>query len=550
MVAIKQSKRRSWWILGMILAIALCVVSQNVLADNRELTETDTTGVYTIQGVVWQASQDSESMADAAVVKPMKIVTNNGKTMLQIELQKMQSGGFQGYLGSVEYFSEWKDEKKQPSGQKAVAASVQKYHSGVYDTYNDPKKGTDKKLKGKQYPKIVSIPVDQDQKIVWAKLYIPAMEAISPGSGEQFVRIKPDWTTLKKTPENASQALATAKPQSTVTAPKSPSSGTKKSGGSQSKKSVAKKNTTTKKNKSNKKSKSTGKHKTTKIPVRQNGQENSQNMVESYSCKVVPSYQDPETGKVADSGGSGSAATGQGMVESALGSSGELVKTKDGSYALTLEVHLLDYTKNHTFQVKKKGDSAYSSVSSTVLSKGKDDNGTYAKMRIQIPDPQSVIKVSMYVTPMKRSVVFFATLSNVKLTKKVADTQTHGGTKMGQSEPSATPAGSTTPDDSLKEIPSEQTVNPTPSAVPDTEELQEAQGLSLSTKGEESAKSLDREKSDGTGGSSMTMWKLFICLVTALTVSGGILMGIGAGIVYYFRRNWRRWGEEMIDDEE
>ena len=29
-----------------------------------------------------------------------------------------------------------------------------------------------------------------------------------------------------------------------------------------------------------------------------------------------------------------------------------------------------------------------------------------------------------------------------------------------------------------------------------------------------------------------------------------VRMAAGAGVVYYFRRNWRRWGEEMEDDEE
>ena len=46
----------------------------------------------------------------------------------------------------------------------------------------------------------------------------------------------------------------------------------------------------------------------------------------------------------------------------------------------------------------------------------------------------------------------------------------------------------------------------------------------------------------------MTMAKWVIVLTISITLSGLVL--IAAGVTYYFRRNWRRWGEEMEDDEE
>lgn len=48
----------------------------------------------------------------------------------------------------------------------------------------------------------------------------------------------------------------------------------------------------------------------------------------------------------------------------------------------------------------------------------------------------------------------------------------------------------------------------------------------------------------------MTMAKWVIVLTISITLSGLVLIAAGAGVTYYFRRNWRRWGEEMEDDEE
>ena len=37
--------------------------------------------------------------------------------------------------------------------------------------------------------------------------------------------------------------------------------------------------------------------------------------------------------------------------------------------------------------------------------------------------------------------------------------------------------------------------------------------------------------------------------VISILIAGLILMAVGAGIVYYFRKNWRRWGGGEDDDE-
>lgn len=98
--------------------------------------------------------------------------------------------------------------------------------------------------------------------------------------------------------------------------------------------------------------------------------------------------------------------------------------------------------------------------------------------------------------------------------------------------------------------------------------LSDAQGLSLSTESKENGSDasgsqgngVSETASDGNGtqtagrnngkSENMTMTKWVIVLMISITLSGLVLMAAGAGVVYYFRRNWRRWGEEMEDDEE
>lgn len=76
--------------------------------------------------------------------------------------------------------------------------------------------------------------------------------------------------------------------------------------------------------------------------------------------------------------------------------------------------------------------------------------------------------------------------------------------------------------------------------------LNGAQGLSLSTASEVETESTQMTQTVSTGTMSMGQW--IVALTISLTLSGLILLGAAAGLVYYFRRNWNRWGGE--DDEE
>ena len=77
-------------------------------------------------------------------------------------------------------------------------------------------------------------------------------------------------------------------------------------------------------------------------------------------------------------------------------------------------------------------------------------------------------------------------------------------------------------------------------------ELNSAQGLNLSTAEEDSTTSKEK-KSDGE---SSVKTNTVFAIALAVTGSGLVLILVTALIIWYFRKNWRRWGGEDDDDDE
>ena len=61
-----------------------------------------------------------------------------------------------------------------------------------------------------------------------------------------------------------------------------------------------------------------------------------------YTCSVTPSYSNPVTGEIEDAGGEAGYATGQGMVQSVVYSTGILEVTDSGEYYLTVRLGMMD----------------------------------------------------------------------------------------------------------------------------------------------------------------------------------------------------------------
>lgn len=254
-----------------------------------------------------------------------------------------------------------------------------------------------------------------------------------------------------------------------------------------------------------------------------------------YSCQIARTYEHPVTGKVEDSGGSSSKATGQGMVEGAISSKGLLEVTDSGDYYLTFRISLVDYTSDLSFSVQKRGASGFQTQSVTQTATGKDNNGTTKDLRIKLPSQDSIICCSMYVKPMGRNVIFYFYPGNytagnsvgmkaLMVTTSSSDTQTSNNNQT-QTTASASSETQTTADTQSSD-----------------DSLSNAQGLSLSTAPKTTTKKkTSSEKSAGT-------WILI--LTVSMTLSGLVLFGVAAAIVYYYRKNWDKWGGDQDEYDE
>lgn len=513
-------------------------------------------GTYTIQGKMLKTDKKSKSMSDKAINHNVLLTVKNGSYKLTLTFKGMTVGTSKGYLSRLRYFKSAKtDSNGLPSAKtKAVTVdSYQKYTSGkkVSDAY------------GSNYPAKVTFPMIASAKkngYVPLQVYVPIMEAISAGSGTQAVYLKLDLSSIVSGKKGQTSTTSGTTTTSTTT---NGNSTTGSSQGSTNESSTVKSSGTT---------------------TQSNGK--------IYSCKIVPGYQHPVDGTIEDSGGESSYATGQGMVESAVNTAGMLEAVSDGTYYLTLRMKLMDYTSGHEFKVQKKGDSGWQKSSAEVTSTGSDSNGKTSDMCIQVPAQDCVVRVTMYVEPMGRNVIFYcyptdftegqpSDMKATKVTVTSTTDQTTGTQQTGtQSTGTQTTGTVSQTDQKNKAVTEEQPVSEdtkqTDEKTEDTvseaeaisgEGLSGAQGLSLSVTGTvdeperkagkqtDIAKGTDEtEEERSTGGLSapeeMTMEMWIVVLTVSLTISGLIVLGAGAGLVYHFRRNWRRWGENFADDED
>ncbi|MFQ7157621.1 MAG: heme-binding Shp domain-containing protein [Merdimonas faecis] len=295
-----------------------------------------------------------------------------------------------------------------------------------------------------------------------------------------------------------------------------------------------------------------------------------------YTCVIHPCYAHPVTGQIEDSGGEASYATGQGMVEGVVYTTGILELTDSGEYYLTVRFSLMDQTSGHSFWVQNVGDSGWASPAVGITGNGTDGNGSTADICMQVPSENCVVRCSMYVGPMGRDVVFYLYPSdytagnntNMNATMVTASSGSQatssGGSVSGEAASSAgsssglssggnaslSAAGGLSETDNSEnstengdsetpELSSSIDQAADPSDSTDTE-LNDAQGLSLST-AEDAG-----EETNGSGGGGAGH---VAAVAAAVTVSALVLMGAASLIVYFFRRNWKRWGGGYDDDE-
>lgn len=161
--------------------------------------ETIADGTYTINGVLRHAVQDQDSMGNTAISKPMTLQVSGGNCQLVLDLVpltiRLGKKDFNGYLAEMLYYPDV-DGRVPTESDAASGAEILEQYDGVYDSYNDPENGLDENVKGMIYPKKIAIPVTEGDSEIWTQVYVPVMEAVSAGSGEQYARLQLDWSSL------------------------------------------------------------------------------------------------------------------------------------------------------------------------------------------------------------------------------------------------------------------------------------------------------------------------------------------------------------------
>lgn len=293
-----------------------------------------------------------------------------------------------------------------------------------------------------------------------------------------------------------------------------------------------------------------------------------------YTCSITTSYTHPVTGVIEDSGGEASAATGQGMAESAVGTQGILEVTDSGKYYLTVRFSLMDYASRHDISVQNVGDSTWSSTSVTTTATGADGSGSTEDACIEVPSESCIMRCSMYVEPMGRNVIFYfypgdCQSGNQTDFKTVNVMGTSEGSKKAQEikteqndtdklDESSRETMKSEENDSAKTSDSADAKSSDNAAqVSETADSEgknstaaetdtEVEGLALSTASEISdTEQAERSEEDN---SAMTPGKWILVLTVSITISGLILMGAGTGIFLFLQKHGELWkGDE--DDE-
>lgn len=295
-----------------------------------------------------------------------------------------------------------------------------------------------------------------------------------------------------------------------------------------------------------------------------------------YSCVINRCYRHPITKVIEDSGGENSYATGQGMVEGCVYSNGILEVTDDGAYYLTIRMSLMDYTSGHSFQVQNVGDSGWSTPSEIgITGNGSDSNGTTADVCMRVPSENCIVRGEMYVEPMGRNVIFYlypsdysegnntdmnATIVTESSNGTAAESggsgsvDNSGSTSSGnsslgsgnsslQSSGSSDKSSSSSSSKKLESSVKEAAKSNSDSSSLDTENaVNSAEGLSLSTAKDGTS---DSNSDSGNTSSGNRIFQIALAVV----VTGLILLGAVSGVIYFFRKNWRRWGGAEDDDE-
>ena len=142
--------------------------------------------VAKVPAVIYQEGNDTKiSIMDKSLVKPTRVYVTNKGMKLNLALVGVNEPR-KAFLGKISI----------PKGGDFVEAEAISGYT-IKDEFNDSQNGSDKYMKGKNYPKEVIVDITKDVEVLPVKVYIPAMESIMQGLGTKGANIKFDWTKLE-----------------------------------------------------------------------------------------------------------------------------------------------------------------------------------------------------------------------------------------------------------------------------------------------------------------------------------------------------------------
>lgn len=130
-----------------------------------------------------------------------------------------------------------------------------------------------------------------------------------------------------------------------------------------------------------------------------------------YTASTVPSYSNPATGSIEDSAGQSNVALAESMTTGCTYPAALVEKDTAGNTFVTLRFKLADQMGAMNFWADNNGDGAFTAVQATQMQT--DSANNMADWRVQVPGEGSNIRISMYVNPMSREVIYFTQLANL-----------------------------------------------------------------------------------------------------------------------------------------
>ena len=154
-------------------------------------------GVYKLTGEMVKVNKVDMSMSNNAINHNIKLVVKNGVPYVNMNFNSLTITSLKGYLKNLSYYASGYEVSKtgEPSGTlvPVTVNSLQKFSNGK--TLKDDF-GTD-------YPNDITFPLCEEalegNNEIPLQVFVPIMDAITPGSGKQNVYLRLDYSTLKET---------------------------------------------------------------------------------------------------------------------------------------------------------------------------------------------------------------------------------------------------------------------------------------------------------------------------------------------------------------